>query len=275
MPPGEEESIGRHHDRKSFDRAISPMREIQRLAEKSVSPESGMTGTKRLLRLWRLANVSEARVPGETFERDPAFDLQRYAGRSFGMFQEKPVKVVLRFDARAARDAFHPDHPFEENEDFRLQTVVVLESEFPTESIPVKNMDWHRGESRRHATVTIESAEGIESVPDVRIRSVHREEPIDWSLAMSTDRPAREERIELRATREEMRLLAAAAECERLDMTSFIMRNVLPVARESAGKAERIALSRRDTERVLELLENPPEPTPALLAAARRRTARI
>ena len=187
--------------------------------------------------------------------------------------------MVLRFDARVARDAsaflFHPDRTVEENEDFRLQTVVVLESEFPTESIPVKNMDWHRGESRRHATVTLESAEGIESVPDVRIRSVHREEPIDWSLAMSTDRPAREERIELRATREEMRLLAAAAECERLDMTSFIMRNVLPVARESAGKAERIALSRRDTERVLELLENPPEPTPALLAAARRRTARI
>ena len=58
-------------------------------------------------------------------------------------------------------------------------------------------------------------------------------------------------------------------------MTSFIMRNVLPVAREPAEKAERIALSRRDTERVLELLENPPEPTPALLAAARRRTARI
>ena len=79
----------------------------------------------------------------------------------------------------------------------------------------------------------------------------------------------------MRATREEKRLLVAAAECERLDMTSFIMRNVLPVARESAEKAERIALSRRDTERALELLENPPEPTPALLAAARRRTARI
>ena len=69
--------------------------------------------------------------------------------------------------------------------------------------------------------------------------------------------------------------LSICAECERLDMTSFIMRNVLPVARELAGKAGRIALSRRDTERVLELLENPPEPTPALLAAARRRTARI
>ena len=84
----------------------------------------------------------------------------------------------------------------------------------------------------------------------------------------------------MRAIGEEMRLLVAAAECERLDMTrldmtSLIMRNVLPVARELAEKAERIALSRRDTERMLELLENPPEPTSALLAAARRRTARI
>ena len=56
-------------------------------------------------RPWRLANVSEARVTGETFERDPEFDLQRYAKRSFGTFQERPVDVVLWFDARVAPDA--------------------------------------------------------------------------------------------------------------------------------------------------------------------------
>jgi uncharacterized protein (DUF1778 family) len=33
-------------------------------------------------------------------------------------------------------------------------------------------------------------------------------------------------------------------------------------------------LSDRDSERVLALLENPPAPTPALLAAARRRAER-
>ena len=75
-------------------------------------------------RLWRLANVGETRITGEAFERDPAFDLQRYAERSFGVFQEKPVKVVLRFDAGAARDAsaflFHPDQSVEENEDGSL-----------------------------------------------------------------------------------------------------------------------------------------------------------
>ena len=38
--------------------------------------------------------------------------------------------------------------------------------------------------------------------------------------------------------------------------------------------AKPIALSERDSARVLELLENPPEPAPALVAAARRQAAR-
>ena len=84
----------------------------------------------------------------------------------------------------------------------------------------------------------------------------------------------REERIELRATREEKRLLTAAAAHERLDLTSFVMRNALPAARAVMEQAERIVLSRRDSERVLALLENPPAPTPALKEAARRRAAR-
>ena len=86
-----------------------------------------------------------------------------------------------------------------------------------------------------------------------------------------TDATARDDRIELRTTKDEKRLLAAAAAHERLDVTSFIMRNVLPVARDVIDRAERIVLSRRDTKRVLDLLENPPRPTKALLSAARRR----
>ncbi len=89
-----------------------------------------------------------------------------------------------------------------------------------------------------------------------------------------TPATTRDDRIELRTTKEEKRLLAAAAAYERLDVTSFIMRNVLPTAREVVDRAERLVLSARDSERVLALLENPPAPTPALLAAARRRLAR-
>jgi uncharacterized protein (DUF1778 family) len=92
--------------------------------------------------------------------------------------------------------------------------------------------------------------------------------------AMAAPSAAREDRIELRATKEEKRILATAAAYERLDVTSFIMRNVLPTAREVVERAERIVLSERDSVRVLKLLETPPKPTPALLAAARRRAGR-
>ncbi|MGQ0663289.1 MAG: type II toxin-antitoxin system TacA family antitoxin [Pseudomonadota bacterium] len=91
---------------------------------------------------------------------------------------------------------------------------------------------------------------------------------------MAATSAAREDRIELRATKEEKRILATAAAHERLDVTSFIMRNVLPAAREVVDRAERIVLTERDTVRVLDLLENPPKPTRALMAAARRRAAR-
>jgi uncharacterized protein (DUF1778 family) len=79
----------------------------------------------------------------------------------------------------------------------------------------------------------------------------------------------RDDRLELRTTKEEKRLLAAAAAYERLDVTSFVMRSVLPAARKVVDQNERIALSARDTARVLALLDNPPKPSKPLLAAAR------
>jgi uncharacterized protein (DUF1778 family) len=60
---------------------------------------------------------------------------------------------------------------------------------------------------------------------------------------MPTNTAARDDRIELRTTKEEKRLLASAAAYERLDVTSFIMRKVLPAAREVVDRAERIVLS--------------------------------
>jgi uncharacterized protein (DUF1778 family) len=81
---------------------------------------------------------------------------------------------------------------------------------------------------------------------------------------------ARTDRIELRTTREEKRLIAEAAAREQLDVTRFIMRSVLPVARDVVRRSQRIVLSERDSKRVLELLEKPPKPTEALIAAARR-----
>ena len=83
----------------------------------------------------------------------------------------------------------------------------------------------------------------------------------------------RNDRIELRASREQKRVLSAAA-YEHLDLTTFVMRAALPAAEEIVARHERITLSPRDTMRVLELLEHPPAPTTALRAAAKRRLKR-
>ena len=84
----------------------------------------------------------------------------------------------------------------------------------------------------------------------------------------------RNDRIELRASREQKRLLTAAAAYERLDLTTFVMRTTLPAAEEIVARNERIALTARDTVRILELLEHPPAPPAALRAAAKRRWKR-
>lgn len=97
-----------------------------------------------------------------------------------------------------------------------------------------------------------------------------------WECVPSMPRAAasRDDRIELRASREEKRLLVAAAAYQRLDLTTFVLRTALPAAEEVVARHERLRVSARDGARVLELLENPPKPTSALEAAARllRRT---
>jgi uncharacterized protein (DUF1778 family) len=106
----------------------------------------------------------------------------------------------------------------------------------------------------------------------VRALSSSRASPLEDTMPVKA--LTRDDRIELRTTREEKLLLAAAAAYERLDVTSFIMRSALPAARSIVERAERSVLSPRYTPRILKLLETPPKPTTALKAAARRRRAR-
>jgi uncharacterized protein (DUF1778 family) len=81
--------------------------------------------------------------------------------------------------------------------------------------------------------------------------------------------PAEGNRIELRIKREEKALLARAAALERLDLTGFILRAVIPEARAVVDRSERLALSERDSLKVLDLLEHPPKPTARLKRAAK------
>ena len=91
---------------------------------------------------------------------------------------------------------------------------------------------------------------------------------------MPVSQVARTDRIELRASREQKHILAAAAAYERLDLTAFVMRTALPAAEEVIARNERITLTARDSMRILDLLEHPPKPSAALRAAAKRRRKR-
>lgn len=82
-------------------------------------------------------------------------------------------------------------------------------------------------------------------------------------------RTAEGNRIEIRIKAEEKSLLVRAAALEHLDLTGFILRRVLPEARAVIDRAERVALSERDSLKVLDLLEHPPKPTTRLKRAAK------
>ena len=76
-------------------------------------------------------------------------------------------------------------------------------------------------------------------------------------------------RVELRLQPEDKAVLARAAALERLDLTSFILRAALSRAKATIAEAETLKLSERDSLRVLDLLENPPQPPERLGRAAK------
>jgi uncharacterized protein (DUF1778 family) len=80
-------------------------------------------------------------------------------------------------------------------------------------------------------------------------------------------------RVELRVKPDEKTLLARAAELQHMDLTGFILSRLLPEARAVVERAERLALSGRDSLKVLDLLENPPKPNARLKRAAKANRA--
>ena len=77
------------------------------------------------MRLWRLDRIVSADRLERCFLRRDDFSLAEYAARSFGVFQEEPIDVVLRFTPEAAEDAagwvFHPTQKIERFSDGRLE----------------------------------------------------------------------------------------------------------------------------------------------------------
>jgi len=76
-------------------------------------------------------------------------------------------------------------------------------------------------------------------------------------------------RMSLRIRAQEKALLLRAVALKNTDLWDFVVRQAVAAAREIIAEAEHVQLSQRDSQRVLDLLENPPEPNARLLAAAR------
>ena len=76
------------------------------------------------------------------------------------------------------------------------------------------------------------------------------------------------DRMSLRIASEEKALLIRAAALEHINLTEFVIRNVILVARKIIDENERLELSERDSLHVLDLLDNPPAPNDKLMAAA-------
>ncbi len=64
------------------------------------------------LRQYRVDKISELAILDEYFEKDEKFSLTEYSNNSFGVYQEKPIDIVLEFDKSVANDVlnyhFHP-----------------------------------------------------------------------------------------------------------------------------------------------------------------------
>ncbi len=76
------------------------------------------------MRLWRLGRIVAVDLLDRGFQRREDFSLAAYAARSFGVFQEEPFDVVLRFTPEAADEAagwlFHPSQTIEREADGAL-----------------------------------------------------------------------------------------------------------------------------------------------------------
>jgi predicted DNA-binding transcriptional regulator YafY len=74
--------------------------------------------------LFRLDRIRKLEIADEAGAPPEGFDLDAWASRSFGVFQEEPQDVVLRFDPSAAPDAraflFHPTQTFVDEPDGSL-----------------------------------------------------------------------------------------------------------------------------------------------------------
>jgi uncharacterized protein (DUF1778 family) len=80
-------------------------------------------------------------------------------------------------------------------------------------------------------------------------------------------------RIEMRCDPHEKMLLERAAALKGMKTTAFVREQAVAQAKQVIKEAERIEVSEKGYQQILKLLDNPPAPTKALLAAMRAHRA--
>ena len=81
----------------------------------------GYNEEKQGLRYYHLHKIKEPKLLDEYFEKDETFDLKKYLSKSFGVYQEKPMKIKLLFSENVKdgiKDyCLHPTQKMKQNTD--------------------------------------------------------------------------------------------------------------------------------------------------------------
>ncbi len=111
-------------DDATLDRLVEPYGMLLGIRQYLIARD---LGNGRAFRRFRLDRITRAKITGQSFARDPDFDLDAYAAQSFGSYHSDAEyqPVIWRFApgaAAAAREfAFHPDQVVTEEPDGALR----------------------------------------------------------------------------------------------------------------------------------------------------------
>ncbi len=83
------------------------------------------------------------------------------------------------------------------------------------------------------------------------------------------------ERIDFRTSPENKNLLMQAAELLGLNLSSFAVSTLVEAAQKVVDRHAAIAMTDRDRDRFLSMMDDPPAPNAKLLLAARRHDERV
>ena len=88
---------------------------------------------------------------------------------------------------------------------------------------------------------------------------------------METEQTNRKARMDLRLSIDEKTLISAAAAQQAMDLSTFVRSTLIEKSQSILENTYQLQLSQNDFNQVMELLEHPEKPTPALLKAVQQK----